>query len=58
MVVPLHFVRNAICDRSDTQFVNMKESAQQAIDDYTEKEWRRNIRQRSGAELEITIAPH
>ena len=52
------FVRNALCDRSDTQFVSMLESAQQAIDDYTEKEWRRIIRQRSGAELEVTITSH
>ena len=51
-------VRNARCDRSDTQFVNILDSAQQAVDDDTEQEWRRIIRQRSGAELEVTITPH
>ena len=58
LACPSKFVCNTVCSHSDTQFVNILVSAQQAIDDHNEKEWRRIIRVRSGAEFEVTITPH
>ena len=58
IVFPSKFAANALCSRSDTQFLNSLEYAQQATDDHTEHECRQIVRLRSGTELEVTISPY